>query len=166
MPSNCKIILMPLYLEYFHSSKIPISILWRVHTVYPCKISLSRRMALWLPRPVLEKSMGPHTASPGGQWGMMLTRPAFTHHKWPWSHIAANPLSTVWSSWIILHRTQVMAPKPQSHILGRGPTRNEAGDSTVRHVLREGHLPSGQKASLPELWRDCQAPHRPRSQEG
>lgn len=39
MSSNCKIILMALYLEYFHGSKTLISVIWRVQIVYHCKIS-------------------------------------------------------------------------------------------------------------------------------
>lgn len=80
---------------------------------------------------------------------MMLSRPAFTHRKCPEAtslqlaqsrlEFMNHPLQDIG------HGFQTTAPHPGQW------SNKEQGDSIAWHTLRDGHLPSGQKAPLPEL---------------
>lgn len=80
---------------------------------------------------------------------MMLTRPASTHRKCPEAtslQLAQSRLAFMnHSLQDIGHGFQTTAPHPGQW------SNKEQGDSIAWHMLRDGHLPSGQKAPLPEL---------------
>lgn len=131
MSSNCEIILMPLYLECFHSSKTLISSIWRVQIVYCCKISPPTSKAS-------AGEMGPHASEhPQGIIRDDATQTCLCTLYMAVKSNSCSLLSAVWSSWIILYRTQIMASTSQPHILGSGPARSRGRDNIARHVLRD-----------------------------